>query len=69
MPRGLARQYGRNGTLPPGLAKRALPEDLSRRLPRQRFSTERVVVDQDVLLIEQATGVILDILTDVIGGG
>ncbi len=55
--------------MPPGLAKRALPEELSRRLPRQRFGTERVVVDQDVLLIEQATGIILDILTDVIGGG
>ena len=62
-------QYQRNGTLPPGLAKRDLPADLSQRLPRPRFGTERVAVDNDVLLIQQSTGVILDILTDVIAGG
>ncbi len=69
LPPGLARQYQRNGTLPPGLAKRDLPADLSQRLPRPRFGTERVAVDNDVLLIQQSTGVILDILTDVIAGG
>ena len=51
LPPGLARQYQRNDTLPPGLAKRDLPADLSLRLPRPRFGTERVAVDNDVLLI------------------
>ena len=63
------RRVGPGRRLPPGLAKRDLPADLSLRLPRPRFGTERVAVDNDVLLIQQATGVILDILFDVIAGG
>jgi hypothetical protein len=66
LPPGLARQLERNGTLPPGLAKRDLPTDLEAKLPPTDAGHERVIVDNDVVLIEQATGRILDILENVI---
>lgn len=59
LPPGLAKQ----GKLPPGIAKKALPADLLRRLPAARPGTERVIVDNDVVLIAAATGVILDVLS------
>jgi hypothetical protein len=65
-PPGLARQLERNGTLPPGLARRDLPADLEAKLPRAEAGRKRVIVDNDVILIEQATGRILDILKDVL---
>ncbi len=67
LPPGLAMQLEKNGTLPPGLAKRDLPADLARRLPARGDGTERVIVDSDVVLIETATGVVLDILRGVAG--
>lgn len=66
LPPGLAKQLQRKGTLPPGLAKRDLPADLAARLPPPPPGQERVIVDNDVVLIERATGVILDILADVV---
>ncbi len=68
LPPGLERQYQRNGTLPPGLQKRQLPDDLARALPRRSRDFERVVVGNDVLLIAVATGVILDIMEGVAAG-
>ncbi|MCW8908337.1 MAG: hypothetical protein OQL28_13885 [Sedimenticola sp.] len=65
LPPGLEKQLQRNGHLPPGLEKRQLPEGLERLLPRRHDGRERVLVDNDVLLIETATGLILDILEDV----
>ncbi|WP_260292957.1 RcnB family protein [Sedimenticola hydrogenitrophicus] len=65
LPPGLEQQLERNGHLPPGLEKRELPEGLERLLPPRRPEYRRVVVDNDVLLIEVATGLILDILRDV----
>lgn len=67
LPPGLAMQLERNGRLPPGLDGRALPEDLERRLPR-RVGTRRVILDNDVVLIEEGTRVILDILRGAAGG-
>lgn len=52
----------RNGTLPPGLAKRSLPPDLVLRLPRRPDWQDIVIVDDKVLLIRRATNLILDIL-------
>lgn len=66
LPPGLARHLQRHGTLPPGLQKRTLPEGLEARLPRLPHGQERVIVDNDVVLIEEATGLILDIIEDVI---
>lgn len=65
LPPGLEQQLQRNGHLPPGLEKRDLPDGLERLLPPRRAQYRRVVVDNDVLLIEVATGLILDILRDV----
>ncbi|MCW8945427.1 MAG: hypothetical protein OQL27_11685 [Sedimenticola sp.] len=65
LPPGLAKQLERNGRLPPGLEKRDLPDGLANLLPPRRHGQQRIVVDNDVLLIETATGLILDILRDV----
>lgn len=62
MPPGLAKQLQRHSTLPPGLAKRDLPYDLARQLPPPPRGTRRYVVNNDVVLIQEATGLILDIL-------
>jgi Ni/Co efflux regulator RcnB len=42
-----------------------LPDSLLRRLPRLPSGYDRVVVDGKVLLVEIATPVIRDVLTDV----
>ena len=67
LPPGLEKQLQKNGTLPPGLAKRDLPPDLARRMPARNDGTETVIVDSDVVLVEAATGVVLDILRGVVG--
>ena len=68
LPPGLQKQLERNGTLPPGLAKRDLPADLASRLPKRDSGYERVIVDDDVVLIEKATNKLLDILVEIIRG-
>ena len=65
LPPGLAKQLQKNGRLPPGLEKRDLPSGLRSTLPRRLPGQKRVVVDNDILLIEEATGLILDILEDI----
>ena len=65
LPPGLAKQLERNGRLPPGLEKRELPSSLESMLPSVLPGYERTLVDNDVVLIERATGVIMDILRDV----
>ncbi len=63
LPPGLAKQLRRRGTLPPGLRRNYLPPGLSSRLPGLPPGQARVFVGNDVLLIQQATGLILDILS------
>ncbi len=65
LPPGLQKQIQRNGSLPPGLAKRGLPGDLRGRLPHRKGQDYRVV-GSDIVLIETATNVILDIMKDVL---
>ena len=65
LPPGLQKQIQRNGSLPPGLAKRGLPGDLRGQLPRRRGQDYRVV-GNDIVLIETATNVILDIMKGVL---
>jgi hypothetical protein len=64
LPPGIARNLARGKPLPPGIAKKALPSDLSRRLPPVRDGYERVVIDGRVLLVEIATQIVHDILAD-----
>ena len=65
LPPGLQKQLERNGSLPPGLDRRALPADLEDRLP-DRTDTERVIVGSDVVQIEKGTDLVLDVIRDVI---
>jgi len=65
LPPGIAKNLKRGKPLPPGIAKRSLPDDLERRLPRLPEGYERILVDGRVVLIEVATRVVRDILTDV----
>ena len=69
LPPGLAKHLEKYGTLPPGLEVRGLPNALKKQLPNPGAGRKRVVVDDDVLLIETQTGRVLDILKDVIGAG
>jgi Ni/Co efflux regulator RcnB len=62
LPPGLQKQLVRKGRLPPGLAKRSLPSDLLKRLPAAPKGTERIVAGADVLLIDIASQVILDVI-------
>lgn len=69
LPPGLEKQLQKNGTLPPGLAKRGLPDDLESQLPAPPEGYERQVVeDAAVVLINKATGKVVDIIKDVVLG-
>ncbi len=65
LPPGLQKQLDRNGRLPLGLDRRALPADLENRLP-ERTDTTRVIVDNDVVLIQKGTDLVLDVIRDVV---
>ncbi len=69
LPPGLQKHLEKHGTLPPGLAKKKLPPGLSKRLGLAGSGLERLIVDNDVLLVESATGVVLDIIKDIVVGG
>ncbi len=64
LPPGLQMQLERNGTLPPGLAKKALPPGLARKLGAPPPGTRRYIVNNDVVLIREATNLILDVIID-----
>tara|TARA_B100001964_G_C14182526_1_gene576973 strand:- start:705 stop:971 length:267 start_codon:yes stop_codon:yes gene_type:complete len=66
LPPGLQKQLERNDKLPPGLQKRTLPSDLVAKLPPSRGGTERVIRNQDVVLIEKTTNTVLDIIKGVL---
>ena len=66
LPPGIAKNLARGKPLPPGIAKQALPSGLSGSLPAPPRGFERVVIDGRVLLVEIATQVIHDILTDAV---
>ncbi|MCZ6862656.1 MAG: hypothetical protein O7I42_20695 [Alphaproteobacteria bacterium] len=65
LPPGLQKHIQRTGRLPPGLEKRTLPGDLRSRLPRRAGQDYRVV-GTDIVLIETATNLILDIMQGVL---
>jgi hypothetical protein len=65
LPPGIAKNLARGKPLPPGIAKRALPGGLQTRLPAYP-GHEVIIVDRDVILVDIATRVIVDILTRVL---
>jgi len=65
LPPGIAMKLERGGTLPPGIAKRDLPDNLISRLPARTDGALRQIVGDDVVLIEKGTEIILDVIRDV----
>lgn len=65
LPPGIRRNLARGKSLPPGIAKRSPPAELTSRVGVPS-SYELVEVGLDVLLVEVATGIIHDVLMDVI---
>jgi hypothetical protein len=66
LPRGITKNLARGKALPPGLAKRALPNELVVQLPPPPIGYERLVVAGKILLIETTTQVVHDVLTDIL---
>jgi hypothetical protein len=68
LPPGLEKQLRTRGTLPPGLQKKIqpLPLDLSHQLRRLPTGYRRVVIAGNVILMNEKTAVIYDIIRDVI---
>ena len=67
LPPGIARNLARGKPLPPGIAKRYAPAGLIRQLaPRPGY--EILVAGASILLVHAATGIVHDILSDVIRG-
>lgn len=65
LPPGIRKRLARGKPLPPGIAKRAVPEGLKSRV-RIPDGYRLVEVGLDVLLVEAATNVVHDVLRDVI---
>jgi hypothetical protein len=61
LPPGIAKKLARGGSLPPGIAKRYFPSGLMGQLP-PRPGQQWLVMGTDILLIDAATQLILDIL-------
>ena len=66
LPPGVAKNLARGKSLPPGIAKQVLPGELIGRLPPVHDGYERIIVDGKILLVEIATQVVRDVLTDAI---
>lgn len=68
LPPGLQQHLERHGKLPPGLEKKRLPDDLSKWLSPEPKGYKRLTAGRDVVLVDERTQVIVDILTDVLTG-
>lgn len=70
LPPGLRRHLQRNGILPPGLQKRIEPlaRKLERRLRPLYSGYSRGTIGQDVVLVEDRTLRVMDIIWNVTGG-
>ena len=68
LPAGLARQLQKNGSLPPGLEKHVhlFPLELGRLLPELPKGVIRVVIGVDILLLDETSNKILDIVREVL---
>jgi Ni/Co efflux regulator RcnB len=66
LPPGIAKNYARGKPLPPGIAKKVLPWGLASRLP-PRVGYRYYQVGRDVVLIDTATLLVVDIMLNVFG--
>jgi hypothetical protein len=65
LPPGLQKQLKKNGELPPGLAKKNLPHELEDRLSPISRGYVRLKVGMDIVLMNEETEVIVDIIYDI----
>jgi hypothetical protein len=67
LPPGLQKQLERNGKLPPGLQKKIqpLPRVLEVRLSRLPAGRQRIVIGGNVILMDETTSMIVDIIVGV----
>ncbi|WP_340116023.1 anti-virulence regulator CigR family protein [Pelagibius sp. 7325] len=65
LPPGIRKKLARGGAMPPGIAKQALPDGLHRQLP-PRNGQHYEIIGTDVVLVETATRIIVDVLKDVL---
>jgi hypothetical protein len=74
LPPGLAKRDGlppglaKKQQLPPGLGQVDLPRELAVRLPKVKPGYRRVIVEDDVLLVQIATDMVIDVLIDMARG-
>lgn len=68
LPPGIAKNLARGKPLPPGIAKQSLPYNLRRELPPPPAGYERIVVAGKILLVEIATQMVRDVLTEAVLG-
>ena len=68
LPAGLERQLQKNGSFPPGLEKRVhlFPLGLERLLPELPKGVIRIVIGVDILLLDETSNTILDIVREVL---
>jgi len=64
LPPGLQRQIAKNGTLPPGLEGRRLPQELERELSPLPKGYVRLEVGVDVVLMDSNTRIVVDVIKD-----
>ena len=65
LPPGIAMNLARGKPLPPGIAKRSLPTDLLATLPTYP-GYKYLLVGKDAVLVNSTTGIVADILTNVL---
>ncbi len=65
LPPGIANKIARGGSMPPGIAKKSLPNNLLAQLPA-RSGQRWIVAGTDIVLIEAATNLIVDVLKKVL---
>lgn len=68
LPPGIRKKLARGGAMPPGIAMQVMPDELYRQLPR-RYGHHYEIVGTDVVLVDTATRIIIDVLKDVLRGG
>ncbi|HZI51413.1 MAG TPA: hypothetical protein VFE29_06295 [Terriglobia bacterium] len=67
LPPGLQRQLAKNGKLPPGLESKLepLPRILEAKLPKLPSGHRRIVIGGNVILLDETTSFIVDIITGI----
>jgi hypothetical protein len=68
LPPGLQKQLQRNGVLPPGLQKQMQPlsSDVEHRLQTLNSRYTRGIIGQDIVIVDNRTQRIMDIIRDVV---